>query len=97
MDDKLTKQDIDLLVEGIEMWEKYPEMIINTYEFMKQGYIEKGSTQPIDEATQIKIKELKEQIKTRKHQAILIKYKLVKLNHVLDVEEIEKKFNKEQN
>jgi C-terminal processing protease CtpA/Prc len=79
MSDKLTKLDVDNLIDSVELWEDHGEVLLQSYNAMRSMYTDPEQLAEFDAATKFKIVELKKSIKIKKYQAIVLKYKLVKI------------------
>jgi C-terminal processing protease CtpA/Prc len=79
MSTKLTKIDIDNLIDSVEIWEHHGELILQSHEAMRSMYTDPEQIAEFDAVTKTKRELLKKSIKVKKHQAIVLKYKLVKI------------------
>jgi C-terminal processing protease CtpA/Prc len=84
MSDKLTKLDVDNLIDSVELWEDHGEVLLQSYNAMRSMYTDPEQLAEFDTATKFKIVELKKSIKIKKYQAILLKYKLVKIKDSIE-------------
>jgi C-terminal processing protease CtpA/Prc len=79
MENDLTKLDVDNLIDSVELWEDHGEVLLQSYNAMRSMYTDPEQLAEFDTATKFKIVELKKSIKIKKYQAIVLKYKLVKI------------------
>jgi hypothetical protein len=79
MDNQLTKYDIDNLVDCVTIWESHSNLILQSHDAMRTMYTDPEQLAEFDAVTMDKRRELIKEIATKKDQAIILKYKLVKI------------------
>jgi hypothetical protein len=92
MSDNLTTIDIDNLIESVEIWEHHGEILLQSHEAMRSLYTDPQQLAEFDAITKNKRQELKRNIKTKKHQSIVLKYKLVKMRDSISASKALDKF-----
>lgn len=83
----LTNKEIDLLMEGVILYESLDEMTIQTHDIVRDQYKEfPEKLLEFDNATKGKREKLMKESVMKKHQGIILKYKLARLKEKLDTE-----------
>jgi hypothetical protein len=85
MDNKLNKQDIDKLIDSLEVWENHSHLILQSHDAMRTMYTDPEQLAEFDLATKDKRIELIRDMETKRDQAIILKYKLVKAKESIQV------------
>ena len=81
---ELTKQDLDKLIDSIDSWEREDTYTLHSHEAIRSMYTDPEQLAEFDKITNNKRKELMKQIKIKKDQSIILKYKLVKMKESID-------------
>lgn len=92
MSTDLTKLDIDNLIESVGLWEHQGEIFLQSIYSMRAAYTNQEQLAEFDTITAAKIQELKKDTKIKKDQAIILKYKLVKIKDSIEASKILNKF-----
>jgi hypothetical protein len=93
---KLTKMDIDSLLEAIEIWEEHENTILQTHEYLRSQYTDPEKIKEFDAITEPKKLELEQESLSKRDRSIILKFKLVRMKESLDADEILDEISKEQ-
>ena len=78
MSNKLTKFDIDQLIDSLDVWEQHSHLLLQSHDAMRTMYTDPEQLAEFDAVTKDKRQQLIKDIAIKKDQAIILKYKLVK-------------------
>jgi hypothetical protein len=99
MNNELTKQDIDKLIDSLDIWENHSHLILQSHDAMRTLYTDPEQLAEFDLVTKDKRQALIRDIEARRDQAIILKYKLVKAKESIQAGEVLRKiaedFNKD--
>jgi hypothetical protein len=99
MNNELTKQDIDKLIDSLDIWENHSHLILQSHDAMRTLYTDPEQLAEFDAVTKDKRQALIRDIEARRDQAIILKYKLVKAKESIQAGEALRKiaedFNKD--
>jgi hypothetical protein len=85
-DFKLTKNDIDNLIDAIMIWENEEQQVLATHEYLRSMQTEPDKLSEFDKHTAQKRKELQQESKKKRDISIILKYKLVKMKESIDAQ-----------
>ena len=94
-DNALNKQDIDKLIDSLEIWESHSHLILQSHDAMRTMYTDPEQLAEFDLATKDKRQALQRDMETKRDQAIILKYKLVKAKESLQVGDALRKLNED--
>jgi hypothetical protein len=96
MDNKLNKQDIDKLVDAIDIWENHSHLILQSHDAMRTMYTDQEQLEEFDNITKDKRRALLRDMETKRDQAIILKYKLVKMKESIQAGDALRKFQEDK-
>jgi hypothetical protein len=94
MENGLNKQDLDKLIDSVDIWENHSHLVLQSHDAMRTMYTDPEQLAEFDLATKDKRKALIRDMETKRDQAIILKYKLVKAKESIQVDDALEKLAK---
>ncbi len=84
MDNELTKHDINQLLDSVDVWENHSSLVLQSHDAMRTMYTDPEQLAEFDAVTKDKRRQLINDMAIKRDQAIILKYKLVKVKEGID-------------
>jgi hypothetical protein len=94
MENELNKQDLDKLIDSVDVWENHSHLVLQSHDAMRTMYTDPEQLAEFDSATKDKRQALIKEVRVKRDQAIILKYKLVKAKESIQVEDALEKLAK---